>query len=124
DYAIPVVVILITLFFYGLFNLTSIVLRVRLQSLEFSLTSFVLAGVSGLATILFVLVFDLGILGILLGNLLGYMAATGLCIFMARGNYKLLMDWGRLGELLRFSAPLVPSSLGYFLTFYINRLAL
>jgi O-antigen/teichoic acid export membrane protein len=71
-----------------------------------------------------VLVFRLGVAGILLGNLLGYLIATGLCVYYARGNYKLIFEWAHLRELLRFSAPLVPSSLGYFVMFYVNRIAL
>jgi O-antigen/teichoic acid export membrane protein len=76
---------------------------------------------STLATLLFVLVYHTGIAGILMGNMLGYALASGLGIYFARHNYGHRVDMKRLKELVAFSAPLVPSSLGYFAMLYVNR---
>ncbi len=124
EYSLSVLVTIITVFFYGLYNLTTMVLRARLQALHFSISSFAFAAVSSLGTILFVIVFNLAVTGILLGNLIGYLIAAGLALYYARGNYTRSVNFPELRSLLRFSAPLVPSSLGYFLTFYMNRFAL
>jgi len=112
---------LVTLLFYSLNVLMNIVLRARLMPIHFSTVNFTFTLTSTLATVLFILVYRMGIAGILLGNALGYVLAAGLGVYFARNNFAAQVDLKRLKELISFSAPLVPSSLGYFAMLYVNR---
>jgi O-antigen/teichoic acid export membrane protein len=112
---------LVTLLFYSLTVLMSIVLRAKLMPIHFSAVNFTFTLTSTLSTVLFVLVYRMGIAGILLGNALGYGLAAGLGVYFARKDLVSRIDLQRLKELISFSAPLVPSSLGYFAMLYVNR---
>lgn len=119
-----IVIALITLLIYGPYVLSSLVLQCRFQAIQYGITNLVLTIVSLLVSILTVLILRMGIAGVLIGNAAGYIAGLGMAIMYARPNYQLMFRWDKLKEMLRFSIPLVPSSLGYFATLYINRLAL
>jgi O-antigen/teichoic acid export membrane protein len=112
---------LVTLLFYSLNVLTSILLRAKLLPVHFSAVNFTFILSSSLSTVLFVLVYRMGVVGILWGNALGYGLAAGLGLFLVRKNLLKRVDLRRLNELISFSAPLIPSSLGYFAMLYVNR---
>ncbi|MEP7081443.1 MAG: oligosaccharide flippase family protein [Chloroflexota bacterium] len=108
----------------GIFQLLINQLRWRLQPMAYAAGSLTFAFVSIGATIVLVLVADLGVVGVLLGQLIGAMAGGIVCLLLARDLYRLRFDRDKLMEMLRFSLPLVPSSVGVFVTLYIDRFAI
>jgi O-antigen/teichoic acid export membrane protein len=67
---------------------------------------------------------DPPLVGVVLGQMLGAAVAVGLGAFGLRRSFELRLDKARLGELLHFSLPLVPASVGLFLSVYVSRLIL
>lgn len=108
----------------GLFQLLINQLRWRLQPMAYAAGSLTFAFISIGATIVLVLVAGLGVFGVLLGQLIGAAAGGALCLYLARDLYRLRFDRDKLLEMLRFSLPLVPSSVGVFVTLYIDRFAI
>ena len=108
----------------GLFQLLLGQLRWRLQPMGYAAGSLTFAFVSIGATIVLVLVAGLGVAGVVLGQLIGAAAGGVLCFVLARDLYRLRFDRDKLVEMLRFSLPLVPSSIGVFVTLYIDRFAI
>lgn len=119
-----IVIASLTLPIYGLYNLSMLVLQCRFQAVQYGITNLVLTVVALLVSILTVLVLRMGIAGVLIGNAVGYLFGLALSVYYARQNYRWAFHPRQLKEMLSFSIPLVPSSLGYFATLYINRLAL
>lgn len=108
----------------GVFNLLLAQLRWRLQPMAYGAGSLIFAVVSIGATIVLVLGAGLGVAGVVLGQLTGAAAGGVFCFSVARDLYRFRFDAARLREMLRFSLPLVPSSIGVFVTLYIDRIAI
>jgi O-antigen/teichoic acid export membrane protein len=66
----------------------------------------------------------MGIFGIFLGQTLAAGAFTAYAIYLGREWYRLQFDLLVLKRLLRYSLPLVPGTLTYFLILYVDRLTL
>ncbi|MBN1306077.1 MAG: oligosaccharide flippase family protein [Anaerolineales bacterium] len=115
---------LATLLAIGPYNLTVLLLRCQFQAVAFSITNLVFTLASIGFSILFVLILRMGIIGVLIGNALGYFVGLALAFFFARQNYRLVFSPAKLKEMLRFSVPLVPSSAGYFIMLYFSRPAI
>lgn len=64
------------------------------------------------------------LIGVVLGQALGAALAVALGAYGLRRSFALTIDGRRLGELLRFSLPLVPAGLALFLSVYAGRLIL
>ena len=108
----------------GLFLLLLHQLRWSLKPVAFTAGSLTFALTSIGATVVLVLAADLGVTGVLLGQLVGAVAGGVLCLAFTRDLYRLTFDGRKLSEMLRFSLPLVPSSIGVFVTLYIDRVAI
>ncbi len=108
----------------GVFNLVLNNLRWRLQPMAFAAGSLTFALVSIAVTVALVLGAGIGVAGVLLGQLAGSAAGLVLCWALSRDLYAPRFDAGRLREMLSFSLPLVPSSIGVFVTLYIDRVAI
>jgi O-antigen/teichoic acid export membrane protein len=74
--------------------------------------------------VLLVTVGQMGVLGVLLGQILGNAAAAMLAIWWSRSSYRLAFHWHKLREMLAFSLPLVPSGIGVFAALYIDRICI
>lgn len=108
----------------GLFYLVHNQLRWALQPKLYTVAGIAYSLVSlGMAVVL-VLVFQLGVVGFFVGQLLGSMVGVGMGLYFARHSYRWHFDYGKLREMLRFSVPLVPASVGVFVTLYIDRIAI
>lgn len=118
------VLALLNFFFLAIYNLSAQLLRCQFLALKFSIVNIVFSLVSIVGSIFTVAVLQIGIRGVLLGNLAGYIAGSGLALFFAHQNLVWRFNFKKLKEMLAFSAPLVPSALGYFATLYINRIML
>lgn len=108
----------------GIFRFALEMLRWDLRPSLYSAVSVANAGVIVLAVVLFVLVLRMGVLGVFCAMLAGGTVGAGLSLYLGRGMYELRFDWNRCRELLRFSLPLVPSSVGVFVALYIDRIAI
>jgi O-antigen/teichoic acid export membrane protein len=108
----------------GIFYLLLHQLRWRLQAVAFSISSLVFAGVSIGATVVLVLFAGLGVAGVLSGQLLGALAGALVSYLYARELYRWRFDIEKLRSMLKFSVPLVPSSITVFVMLYVDRIAI
>lgn len=98
--------------------------RWELRSGAYALVSALYALSAIFFVLLFGVIFDFGLVGVIFSQLVSALLGCVLCIFMLRSSFGLYFDVLRLKEMLRFSAPLVPAALAIFITLYINRIAL
>lgn len=117
-------IVVVTAAVSGVFHLLLNQLRWRLQPMAYAAGSVAFALVSIAATVTLVLGARLGVPGVLLGQLCGAVVGGVICFLASRDLYRLRFDRGRLHEMLAFSLPLVPSSMGLFVTLYIDRIAI
>ena len=108
----------------GVFQLTSGVLRFQLRPSQFAASSLVSSlGAIGLGVLL-VAVARLGVDGFFVGQIIGGLVGVAMTLAFSRGLYRPSFDPTRLRAMLRFSVPLVPSSIGVFVFLFIDRLAI
>ena len=89
----------------------------------YGLVAVTTAAVTAIATVVLVLGFGVSAsAGI--GQLAGALAAGALLFVLSRGAYAPRFDRRKLGAMLAFSLPLVPSSIGVFLNGFADRLVL
>lgn len=119
-----VVIALCTLIFANLYNLLIILLRSQFKAVQYGITNLLVTLLSILATIYLVLIARWGVIGVLLGNLVGYAAGFFSALFFCRGSIQVLFSLPKLKEMLQYSSPLVLSSLSLFTNTYINRIFL
>ena len=106
----------------GIFQLTSGVLRFQLRASRFAIASLSSSlGAIGLG-ILLVAVFGLGVEGFFIGQIVGGIVGVGLTLAFSPNVYRPQFDSQRFREMLRFSAPLIPSSVGVFVFLFVDRL--
>jgi O-antigen/teichoic acid export membrane protein len=104
-------------------QLTSL-FRVEERSVAFVIASLANIFITVTATVLLVVVFDKGPLGVIVGNFLGT-----LCVYLALLSYRreqlgLQFDGTLMREMNRFGWPLVPSALALWVTNFSDRLFL
>lgn len=106
----------------GIFYLFQNQLRFEFRSSEYAIISIVY----GICTVMLsiVLGMEFGLEGVLTAQIAAATVGGFIALWRLRLSYSLLVDTKLLRNLLRFSAPLVPSALATFLTLYSNRLAL
>lgn len=106
----------------GIFYLVQNQLRWELRPAAFALVS-VVATVTGAAvSVLLVVVAEMGLMGLLLGQAIGNATGAALGVVAARRSYALQFDVSKLRGMLSFSLPLVPSGLGVFASLYVDRI--
>jgi O-antigen/teichoic acid export membrane protein len=108
----------------GIFSVVQNQLRWQLQPARYSLTGLVYTVISLGSAVVLVAVLGWGVSGVLVGQIAGAAAGIALAVRFARGGNHRIFDWEKLWEMLRFSAPLVPSSIGVFVTLYVDRVAI
>jgi O-antigen/teichoic acid export membrane protein len=108
----------------GIFFLLQVQSRYNFKSASFLVSSMIFVVVSSSVTAAAVLWLRVGIRGIYYGQIAG--AATGMIFSLIanRSCYRFTLDFSRLRVMLSFSAPLIPSSLGLFISSYIDRVAI
>lgn len=99
-------------------------LRFYLKSKLFATVSIVFVLVSSATTVILLVVFKTGVTGYFLGSTFGYAAAVTLSWYFSRENYRFVFDWAKFKEMLSFSAPLIPSSIGVIILLYVDRIAI
>ena len=108
----------------GMFYLVQNQLRFTMRPAAYSIAGFVYALVSLGVAVILVLGLHQGVAGFFYGQIAGAVTGLGVGFFYARESYGLVFDRKLLQEMLAFSAPLVPSSLGVFGMVYVDRIAI
>jgi O-antigen/teichoic acid export membrane protein len=108
----------------GIVYLAQDQLRWRMRPRAYGFVAVTTATVTAGSTVVLVLGFGVGVIGALIGQLAGALAAALALFFLSRGAYAPRFDRRKLGLMLAFSLPLVPSSIGVFLNGFADRLVL
>lgn len=117
-------IVVASIWMNGIFYLLQNQLRWGLQSRECAVAGIVCSLFSIGVTVLCVVFWQLGVAGVFLGLLWGNLVGSILAFYYARHNFRLIVAWDKLADMLRFSIPLVPSSIGVFIALYIDRIAI
>ena len=106
----------------GIFILLRSQLRWLALSVPFSIANFLFSFVTLASTIILLFMFKSGLTGVFLGQMTGSVIGIVVCCYYLRGTFSFSFEWGKFKELLRFSSPLVPSSLGMYFSQNSDRL--
>lgn len=105
----------------GLFNILQNIFRADLQSKSYAVMSFVMAVATALLSVLFAYFMDGGLVGIVLGMTCGTFIAGASAFYRLQNVLRFSIDLQFLKKMLRFSLPLVPSSIAVIIAYYIDR---
>ncbi len=105
----------------GIFYFTQSQLRWQLMAFKHGLVSLLFTSVTALSTILFVIYYKLGVEGVMWGLTCGNMTGIVSALYFTQKSYRLVFSFSLLKKLLKFSTPLVLSSISVFLSLYIDR---
>jgi len=108
----------------GIVYLAQDQLRWRKRPRAYGLVAVTTAAVTVGSTVVLVFGFGVGVIGAVIGQLAGALAAALVVFLLSRDAYALRFDRRKLGVMLAFSLPLVPSSIGVFLNGFADRLVL
>ena len=106
----------------GMFYLIQNQFRWDLRSKFFAFTSVLCAVVTVLASVVMAYFLQWGIDGILYGMLMGSLVASVFGLYHLRDSLQFRFHIGQLREMLKFSIPLVPSSIAVFISISVDRL--
>lgn len=115
---------LLSIWFNGLFYLLQSQLRWELKPREYALASISYAVVSMVASIFLVIGIRTGVSGVFIGQVVGAVVGLAVAVYHTRERLQWRFDRGQFAEMLRFSLPLIPSSLGVIVTSYVDRIAI
>ncbi len=108
----------------GIFQLTSGVLRFQLRASQFAIASLSSSLIAIVVGVVLVAVADAGVDGFFVGQILGGSVGVAMTLTFSRNLYRPTFHAARLRSMLRFSTPLVPSSIGVFVFLFVDRLAI
>jgi O-antigen/teichoic acid export membrane protein len=97
-------------------------LRWRLEPGRYSIVSLFYTVTTIVITIWLVLIFKTGVIGVFWAQTIGGFAGFALGFYFSRSSYKFRFRLATFKEMLSFSAPLVPSSIGVFFLTYAQRI--
>jgi O-antigen/teichoic acid export membrane protein len=112
----------VAMFGNGIFYAVQSQLRWSLRAREYAVAGIVYTLASIATSVVLVVVLHFGIFGVFIGQALGAVAGIVVSAHYAASYYRRVFDAGRLREMLRFSTPLVPSTLGVLVAMYIDRI--
>jgi O-antigen/teichoic acid export membrane protein len=111
QYAVVLQVVACFLIFDTLDTFGTIILRIDVRPLVSSMHSIILiACKSGLA-LLFVIRYDMGVLGYWLGFLIGEFVGVIIMVWLVRNRIVFKISWNRVWDMLKFGLPLLPATL-------------
>lgn len=108
----------------GIFYVVQSQLHWRLRAKAYAATGFVYSVASVTVSVALVVGFQLGVAGVFIGQALGAIVGLAFAWRFTAGYFAREFDVGVLQSLLRFSVPLVPSTIGVVLALYVDRLAI
>lgn len=121
---LPFMISMLSIWVYGIMYLAQNQLRIEMRPGLLSISSLVATIVAIGTTVFLVLEIRLGVLGVLYGQLAGYMVGAVLAVCFARPSYRLEFDSLKWREMIGFSLPFVPSSIAVISGLYVDRVAL
>ena len=116
-------VAIIGIFAGGVLYVAQDQLRWRMRKRAYASVSVILALVTTATTALLVLGFHVGVIGAIIGQLAGTVAALLVVFGVSWRSYTARFDRAKFRTMLAFSLPLVPASVGVFLNSFADRLA-
>jgi O-antigen/teichoic acid export membrane protein len=108
----------------GVFYFLQHQLRWQLKAKFNAYSSILFSLLSVSSTLYFIMGLSLGIIGVFYGLIIGYTIAGLLAFYYAKEEFGFYFNAKNLKLLLAFSLPLVPSSIGVFISMYIDRVAI
>jgi len=108
----------------GIFYLFQNQLRWQLQSFHYGITSIITLLVSVSVTLTLIFGARMGLISVFYGQLVGNAVGAAFSYGFTRESYGLIFNKDSLKNMLAFSTPLVPSSIGVFVAVYIDRIAI
>lgn len=108
----------------GILAIAQAQLRWQLRPVAFTVGALINAIITVVASAALVFGAGLEVEGAIAGQLIGSTLALVYVLAATRGTFRLHFDRRRCREMLAFSAPLVPSSVGVFLNLYADRLVI
>lgn len=117
-------VALLAIWANGVFYVAQSQLRWQLMATRFAVASIAYTLVSMGVAVALVAFAHAGVAGVFIGQLIGATVGCALSIGFARESYGPVFNLGQLRTMLRFSLPIVPSSIGVYVTLYIDRIVI
>lgn len=115
---------LLSIWANGVFYVVQSQLRWGLQAKEYAAASLASVVASIGMSVFLVLALRLGVLGVIGGQLVGRVVGAVLSFHYGRHSLGWVFDWAKLKEMLKYSSPLVPSSVGVIVKLSIDRVAI
>lgn len=106
----------------GIYYFAQSQLRWQMKSQQFAFSTFIFTITTFLSSLFFVRVQNFGLIGVINGITVGNTFGLITAILYSRNSYGLLFGWRKLLSMLKFSSPLVISSVSIFLLMYIDRI--
>ena len=113
---------LISIMINGIFYNLGVYIRFLRLTKVFSVTSFIHAIGNIVLTLVFVLVYDTGILGIFYASIIVAPLIIIFQLFFLRGKLFLYIGKSELKKLIKYSTPLIPAALAYALLNFTDRI--
>lgn len=113
---------ILTVMLNGIFYIQGLYFRSIRKTKQFTLLSFIHALSNILLTLLFVIGLDYGLIGVYYAAIIVAPVLLFVQMFLLRNEIKPLIGKRQLRLLLRFSIPLVPAGLSYWLLNYTDRI--
>ena len=108
---------LFNMYFTGLFYFVQNQLRWTLKAKKMAMLTIIYTIINISLTVVFVLFLATGVIGVFYAFIISGFICFLLGLYFSRENYAMIYSFSKLKEMLKFSLPLVPSSVG---TFFIN----
>lgn len=108
----------------GLFYFVQNQLRWRLEPSKHAICSMVFSALAVGGTVIFVLVFHTGVVGVFWSQVIAGTAGSLLAWYFGRTSYMFSFRMEKFKEMLAFSLPIVPSSMGIFALTYADRISI
>ena len=97
----------------SIFNIVCNQLKYLFLSKKFAICNIGNIIVSTILSFSFVVIFDLGVFGVFLGQTLGQLVFVTLSLYYARESYAPVFHWHTLKRMLGYSLPLVPGTVAF-----------
>jgi len=116
-----VILVFILMWVHSIFYIANNQLKYLFMSRQYAFCNIGNTVLSISLGLLFIVQFGLGVAGIFLGQIIGQAVFGALSLYYARNSYSLTFHWQSFRRMLKYSTPLVPGTLAFFLMQYVDR---
>lgn len=114
----------ISIYLSGFLHFFQILLRSDFQARNFTFLTLVFSLSTIFSSMIYILILKMGIYGSFYGLITGNLIGCILGFYFSKSSYKPIFSLNKFKKMLKFSIPLVPSSIGVFIFIYIDRIAI